>query len=172
MIKPVLKDLDDKALKAGTDYNSTYEYEYATNCYVTNKGKKTYRKAGDSIANGDILPVDTVIKITITGKGNYVGQYVGQYRVAKASIANAKVTVNAQSYTGSVVKPGKDQMVVKVGTSVLSKNDYEIVSYTNNINKGTGTVTLRGTGNYGGTITVKFKIVQRNFLMWLKKKEF
>lgn len=172
MIKPVLKDLDDKALKAGTDYNSTYEYEYATNCYVTNKGKKTYRKAGDSIANGDILPVDTVIKITITGKGNYVGQYVGQYRVAKASIANAKVTVNAQSYTGSAVKPGKDQMVVKVGTSVLSKNDYEIVSYTNNINKGTGTVTLRGTGNYGGTITVKFKIVQRNFLMWLKKKEF
>jgi len=172
MIKPVLKDFDGKALKAGTDYNATFKYEYATNCYVTNKGKKTYRKAGEKIQNGDILPVETVIKITISGKGNYVGEYVGQYRITKASIAKAKVTVKQQFFTGSEVKPGKEDIVVKVGTTVLSTNDYEIVSYTNNVNKGTGTVTLRGTGNYGGTITVKFKIVQKNFFMWLKKKEY
>ena len=37
-----------------------------------------------------------------------------------------------------------------------------IVSYSNNINKGTAKVTFRGIGEYGGTKTVTFKIGQRN----------
>lgn len=166
-IKPVLKDVDGKTLAAGKDYESVFQYVYATNSYVDVKGKKVFRKAGSIIEKNDILPVDTVIKISITGKDNYTGVLVGQYRIVKASISKAKVTVEQQNYSGSGIKPGKEDIVVKVGTTVLSSDDYEIVSYSNNISKGTGTITLRGTGNYGGTITVKFKIVQRNFIMRL-----
>ncbi len=167
-IKPVLKDLDGKALKAGTDYNSSFKYVYAKDCYVKNNKKSVFRKAGSAIESGDILPVDTVIGITITGKGNYVNDISGQYRIVKSSIAKAKVTVKQQVYTGVAVKPGKEDIIVKVGNTTLSKNDYEIISYSNNVNKGTATVTLKGTGNYGGVITVKYKIVQRTFFNWFK----
>ena len=40
--------------------------------------------------------------------------------------------------------------------------DYEIAAYGNNIKKGTGTVVLRGLGNYCGEKTVKFKIVGKS----------
>ena len=43
------------------------------------------------------------------------------------------------------------------GTPLLS-TDYEIVGYSNNINKGTAKVTIHGLNNYGGTKTVSFKI--------------
>ena len=40
----------------------------------------------------------------------------------------------------------------------VSADEYEIISYTNNINKGTAKLTIQGQGNYGGTKTVSFKI--------------
>ena len=43
----------------------------------------------------------------------------------------------------------------------------EVISSENSEMKGTATVTLRGTGNYGGEITVKFKIEQKNFILRL-----
>ena len=52
----------------------------------------------------------------------------------------------------------------KSGKTVLDSSDFEIVSYANNVNKGTATVTIKGVGNYGGTKTVTFKITQRSFL--------
>lgn len=110
---------------------------------------------------------DTVIKVTVSGTGNYTGEISAVYRIVKASIAKAKVTVAKQYYTGKSVEPGKDQLTVKVGSAVLNKTDYEIVGYSNNVAKGTATVTLRGTGNYGGEITVKFKIEQKNFILRL-----
>ncbi len=164
--KPVLMDSDGKNLKAGTDYEKTFKYAYSVDTFVTNKGKKVFRKAGAAIESGDILPVGTVIKITITGKGNYTGEAVGLYRIAKGDISKAKVTVKSQEYTGYAVEPGKDDITVKVGNTTLSKNDYEIIGYRNNVNKGTASVIIRGKGNYCGTKVVKFKIVQKTFSLW------
>lgn len=41
----------------------------------------------------------------------------------------------------------------------LKENDYEIISYTNNIKKGTAKLTIHGLGEYGGTKTVTYKII-------------
>ena len=51
----------------------------------------------------------------------------------------------------------------------LSEDDYEIVGYSNNINKGTAKVTIRGTGNYGGLKTQTFKIKAKGFKWWWRK---
>ncbi|MBQ7973209.1 MAG: leucine-rich repeat protein [Lachnospiraceae bacterium] len=166
-VKPVIKDLDGKALASGKDYKASFAYTYAKDCYVKVNKKSVFRKAGSKVEAKDILSEDTVIKVTVSGTGNYTGEISAVYRIVKASIAKAKVTVAKQYYTGKSVEPGKDQLTVKVGSAVLNKTDYEIVGYSYNVAKGTATVTLRGTGNYGGEITVKFKIEQKNFILRL-----
>ena len=43
-------------------------------------------------------------------------------------------------------------------TTLKFDEDYEIVGYEKNVNKGTAKVTIIGTGEYGGMKTVSFKI--------------
>ena len=54
------------------------------------------------------------------------------------------------------------------GTLLKATTDYEIVrdGYSNNENVGSATFTIRGIGDYCGTKTVKFSIVQRVFVWW------
>ncbi|MDE7267600.1 MAG: hypothetical protein K2N89_09060 [Lachnospiraceae bacterium] len=62
----------------------------------------------------------------------------------------------------------KDNVTIKVkkdGVTTKEKlkmgRDYEIVSYVNNVNKGTATAVIKGIGAYSGTKTIKFKIKQQ-----------
>ena len=68
--------------------------------------------------------------------------------------ATVKGITNA-TYTSKAIQPVP---TVKLGTKTLkSGTDYN-VSYKNNTNVGTATVTITGKGNYTGTITKTFKI--------------
>lgn len=62
------------------------------------------------------------------------------------------------TYTGTAIKP-----VVNVydGATLLTKKDYT-VSYKNNTKVGEATITIKGKGNYTGTITKNFKIVAKD----------
>jgi hypothetical protein len=79
--KPVITDKNGKKLVAGTDYEKAFEYTYVSDTTVkvkTGKGKKATltdvnRKKGDKIEKTDIIPAGTEIRITVTGKGAYVG---------------------------------------------------------------------------------------------------
>ena len=46
--------------------------------------------------------------------------------------------------------------------------DYVIVSYSNNINKGTATAVIKGVNEYSGTKTIKFKITQKKMVQGKK----
>ncbi len=162
---PVIYDLDGKKLAAGKDYSQNVVYTYAVDCYVMQGTTEIFREGGTPVDAKDILPVGTMIKATVSGAGNYVGQIEGVYRIVKGSIANAKVTVIDQEYTGREVQPGKSQITVVVGDTTLAPTDYEIVGYSKNVSTGTATITLRGAGDYGGTVTAKFKIYQQNFIV-------
>ena len=129
----------------------------------------TVRNADDLIGKDDILPVNTLIKVTLTAKGFYYGTITGTYRIVKADINSAKVTIPSQTYTGEEIKPGKNEMTVKMGKNILRDEDYEIVGYSNNIQKGSAIVTIRGTGNYGGTKTIKFTIKARSLWGWWRR---
>ena len=61
--------------------------------------------------------------------------------------------------------PSSNEIVVKMGKTVLTTDDYEIIGYSNNVKKGTATVTIKGKGNYGGTKAVKFTI-QAKKMIW------
>ena len=150
-----IMDLDGKKLKAGTDYEKTLEY--FTNEKCTLPAKK------------DSYPAGTTIWVRATGKGNYADStVVTSYDIKAASVSKAKVKIADQIYTGKAITIGYDDITsIKVNREDLTaKTDYVIVpgTYKNNIKKGTATVQLKGVGNYGGTITVKYKIKQKFFL--------
>ncbi|MDE5717084.1 MAG: RICIN domain-containing protein [Lachnospiraceae bacterium] len=161
--KVVIRDVDGKALSAGRDYEKLLRYEYGAD--VTLPGG-TVRRAGEEVSGNDILPAGTLLRVTATAKGdNYTGEVSCCYRIAKADIGKAKVTIPAQTYTGREIKPD-GEMQVKLNGQILSEDNYEVTGYANNINKGTATVTIRGRNDCGGVKTVKFRIKGKGFLWW------
>lgn len=127
------------------------------------------RLAGESVDKNDILPVGTVVEITVVGKGNYSGQLKDEYRIVQSDIGKARVKVPAQIYTGGEIRPDKNDITIKVGNTILQDDDYEIVGYSNNVKKGKASIAMRGMGNYGGTKTVNFTIKAKSVLWWWMK---
>ena len=167
-IVPKLMDLDGKLLSAGKDYDKnsiTYVYEDAV---ILENGVS--KGAGDVVEDTDIIPAGTQIRITLNcgNSGNYTGTFTGVYRIVKADIKSAKVTIPNQTYTGKEIILDKSQIVVTLFGTTLNPEDYDIIQYTDNVKKGKASVTIKGTGNYGGTKTVKFNIGARGFLWWWK----
>ncbi|MDE7269861.1 MAG: InlB B-repeat-containing protein, partial [Acetatifactor sp.] len=167
--KTTVTDVNGKTLVEGTDYSVTYLYLNATTLV-----DGTLKAANTTVnLQKDVIPVETLIVVKIQGKGNYKDNTQKTViRICKKSIASAKVTVTAQTYTGSEIQPGINDMTVKIGRDELHEGDFEIVGYTNNIKKGTAKVTIRGIGNYGGTKTVNFRIVQKPFILTMLEKMF
>lgn len=80
---------------------------------------------------------------------------------AAKNIGSAKTDkIAAREYTGSeielnpfpVVKLGKTETVAE------GANGYEVVAYFNNVNKGTASVLIAGTGDYSSCKLITFKI--------------
>ena len=118
-----------KTLVAGTDYTVTYS-----------------NNVNAGLAN-----------VTVNGKGNYSSYAYANFTIVPKSLSGATVaSISDMTYTGSSIKPG---VTVKDGSKTLvSGTDYSL-SYSNNLNVGTATVTITGKGNYTGTLTKTFKIV-------------
>ena len=64
--------------------------------------------------------------------------------------------ISDKAYTGKAIKPS---VTVKDGDTKLKKGTDYTVSYKNNKNIGTASVTIKGKGNYTGSKTIDFKIV-------------
>jgi uncharacterized repeat protein (TIGR02543 family) len=167
----VLKDSsNNKALQNNVDYEKTIRYQYAEiNSPITQKIKKEIvtvdRVVGDDIQSADIIPVGTKIKVTVTGKGNYYGTQTAVYRIISSQLSKVGVSVKKDSklaagydYNGKERFISKSDLVVKNGKNELTSEDYDIVSYVNNVKKGKATITLRGKGNFGGTKTYTYNI--------------
>ena len=94
--------------------------------------------------------------VTIAGKGNYTGAVTLSFSITPRILVDTDFTVDTgdKTYTGSEITPS-----VAAGT-LVSGTDYE-VTYTNNVNVGTATITITGKGNCGGTITKTFNITPR-----------
>lgn len=167
-ITPKLMDLNGRLLTAGKDFdNKSITYAYEEDVTLENGVDK---KAGDTVEKTDIIPADTRIRITLPkGSGsNYTGTFVGSYRITKANIGSARVTIPKQIYTGQEIRPDQSQITVRLAGKVLTTEDYRIVRYQNNVDKGKASVVLEGKGNYGGMKTVTFTIRAKGFLWWWK----
>ena len=174
--KPVITDADGVKLKEKTDYTLTYSL-------VTEGGAVEL-----DTKTGIVNEPGSVVRITITGAGNYQGEgsvLTADYRITELDFkkVTVKVVPKTLPYTMKPVTLTEDDLVItmKVGTGKQAvveelklitdgddtKDGYKIIGYKNNVNKGTAQVTLQGCGKYGGTKTVKFYIGTRPFFWWI-----
>lgn len=120
-----------KTLKAGTDYKVSYLKNV---------------KVGTAYA-------------MVTGIGNYSGRTYKTFKIAKKSLEGSKaetsISYTSTTYNGEYKKPS---VTVKYDGVKLKKGTDYTVSYSHNKSAGTATVTISGTGDYGGEVIHEFTI--------------
>ena len=134
--------LDGKVLVVGADYTTAYQ----NNVYADQEGSPS---------------------VTIVGAGNYEGTLEGLgFAILPCDLSGSDCTadVGVQRYTGSALEPelsrvsapGRDGATLELAAGT----DYEVVRYDNNVDPGTGSVTIRGIGNFCGERTAYFLIMK------------
>lgn len=94
--------------------------------------------------------------VTVKGKGKLSGTKSVTFKINAKPIKNAVITYNnSLTYNGSTLSPA---VTVKYGNATLKKNTDYTVAYSNNVNAGTGTITITGKGIYGGSVKKTFTI--------------
>ena len=96
-------------------------------------------------------------KVTVIGKGNYIGTLSKTFKINPKSISNAELTINPMSFTYDSTKK-IPSVTVNDGTKTLVLNTDYSLEYEGNINAGTAKVTVTGKENYTGTLSKTFKI--------------
>ncbi|MBR4457243.1 MAG: hypothetical protein IKS32_13650, partial [Solobacterium sp.] len=96
--------------------------------------------------------------VILTGKGMYVGSDSTSFTITKASVKSTKITgISDAEYTGKPITP---KPVIQLGDVTLKEGtDYKL-SYSNNVNIGTATVTIEGINNLKDSTSVSFRIVE------------
>lgn len=102
-------------------------------------------------------------RIQITGKGNFEDSTTENFYINKKPISECTVSVSDQKYTGRALKP---TVTVYNGSMVVPSGEYS-VSYSNNTDIGTATVTVSAdysaenyTGKGTGTFKIKYDIAK------------
>ena len=97
---------------------------------------------------------------TITGINNYTNEEIIEFNIVAKDINECSFSnIENHKYNGKEKKP---KPVVKDGEKTLTEGkDYEL-SYSNNTNSGSATVTITGTNNYTLKKTISFTIDPKN----------
>jgi len=113
--------------------------------------------------------------VNISGAGNYAGSFGSKnFNINPKVITFTVDAIPAQTYTGSAITP---TIGVKDGSTTLTLNTHYTVSYTNNTNAGTATVTINGAGNYAGSsgstaFTILQTVLQSKFeFYWINEHD-
>ncbi len=96
-------------------------------------------------------------EVSITGIGNFTGKVQTQFRILGPLTLATVADIPIQQYTGSPIEP-KPQITF-TGTELKENEDYTL-TYENNINRGTATITIEGMGWYTGIRKVSFDIAR------------
>ena len=107
-------------------------------------------------------------KVIIKGKGIFAGQIEKTFTINPLNITKTSVSKIAdRTYNGKAQNPN---FYVTYGkNSLKAKKDFNI-TYKNNTNAGTATITIKGIGNYTGSKNITFKINKANNPLVVKAK--
>ncbi|MCD7838924.1 MAG: phage tail tip lysozyme [Clostridiales bacterium] len=107
------------------------------------------------------VPVGSYTYIITTTMGGTTYTLLNySFKVTARKLSNATVSsINARyTYTAKNITPSP---TVEYGSTTLTKNTDYTVSYSSNKKVGTATITIKGKGNYTGTVIKTFKIVPK-----------
>lgn len=103
--------------------------------------------------------------VTVTFQGRYSGSITRNFQILpkqmQPSYLNVKIVKNP-SYTGAVVLPDIVVTDTETGEVLKEGTDYQFVTSGagNRVNAGAATVTIQGKGNYSGSLSVSYEILQ------------
>lgn len=142
----------------------TFNGEEQTVPFTVTDGEAQLEEGVDFTASyKDNIDAGTATLI-VTGIGSYEGEITGEFQIGTVDIESDIVTKDfSKVNTQYEYKKMEIQPIVKMKQgdyNLSSMKDFE-VEYDNNLNPGTATITLRGIGNYTGTITKTFTIRKR-----------
>ena len=153
------KDItSDMILLSNTEYIYTGELKKPE--VTVKQGETTLTRDTDyTLSNNGGIYVGQY-NVTVTGKGNYTGTASQTYNIIAQEAGSFVVTLSTESvvYTGGEQKPA---VTVKKGDVTLNEGTDYTVMYIDNINVGMATVTVRGKGNYEGTVNKTFFITPK-----------
>lgn len=130
-LEPTIVVMDgETVLEEGTDYTVTYSNN-------TGAGTGT---------------------VTVTGIGNYSGTATATFTIQSRAMKDLTVYVNPVEYyyTGS---PVEATVIVRHGGTTLQEGVDYTLTYENNVEVGTATVTVTGMGNYTGQVRKLYLII-------------
>ena len=106
-------------------------------------------------------------EIEIKGKGNYTGTKTIKFNIIEKKAEEDKKDIKTlnigeigkKTFTGKLITP---EIEIKDNDKILEKNkDYEL-TYSDNLNVGTGKIIITGKGSYTGTVEKSFEIIQKD----------
>ena len=157
----VTKGTEDKGeISVEPIADQTYTGSALTPKVVVKAGSKVLTQNVDyTVLYSNNVNVGTA-SVKITGKGSYKGSYTVNFKILPCAISKAGIRkIIDQRYNGNEIKPSVS-LTYKYKT--LKKGTDYTVSYSNNINAGTATVTITGIGSYEGTASTTFQIKPRS----------
>lgn len=98
--------------------------------------------------------------VVVTGTGNYRDSIDSTFKINPVNMDRTTIVMPNMAYTGGALTP-KPVSVTVGGVTLVEGQDFDIVGYANNTNVGDARVTLQGKGNFTGTVTANWKIVQQ-----------
>ena len=97
-------------------------------------------------------------KVTVEGKGDYVGTVSADFTIKPANLSDASVSdIPDKTYTGKAFEPAPE---VDMDGNVLEKDKDYSTMYVNNKNAGIALVIMMGEGNYTG-ISIKPFVINK-----------
>lgn len=108
--------------------------------------------------NNNVNAGENTAQAVIMGTGNYTGTLLEYFTITPKALTKEMVSPIAdQPYTGDQIKP--TVTVADNSTPLVEGRDFTVIYDDNDtVGTGKGTVTIKGTGNYAGTVTKQFNI--------------
>lgn len=147
--------------------NASYEYtggKIRPNPTVKISGITLKKNEDYRVSYGNNINVGTAT-VTIEGIGRFDGTVVKTFTIGRKNIAKCYATLSGTSfsYTGGAINPAVTVQVSSQNTVKLKNGVDYTVTYSNNVNPGTATVTISAKGsNYTGSIVKYYKITKKS----------
>ena len=147
------KTYDGKAFKPEVTTVKAGNTTVSAKCYTIRYVSSSKKKVSSPTNAGTYY-------VKVSGKGSYTGTAYAKFKIKPATISKSKISEIAdQVYTGKAIRPRPSVTSNATGTqkTLKNKSDYAL-SYSNNIERGIASVTIKGIKNYKGSTTTNFKI--------------
>jgi subtilisin family serine protease len=147
-----LNDLEDNTVVVNRVYSAAAQ---TVQVELINEGAELVSGTDYTISYKANTNVGTTTA-TVVGKGDYTGTLTYQYDITALNIDECDIELQytTKTYTGKALEP---KVTVKYNGTKFKSNNYT-VSYKDNKEKGTATVTITGKNNLTGTVTKTFVI--------------